>query len=126
VYVTQDDAAEDGAVGVGVFGHQHQADGRLWPRRVVFKPGLRFAHRQKPNPIERQKAKGKRSAGESIGRVGHFQNSSLPTYYSGSATFAFCLLPFAFFWFTVAAMESTDEIVAAGGIIVDARDGEAL
>ena len=40
VYVTQNDAAEDGAVRVRVFGHQHDTNSRLLPRRVVFKPGL--------------------------------------------------------------------------------------
>ena len=33
--------------------------------------------------------------------------------------FALCLLPFAFFWFTVAGMEPMAEIVAAGGLVVD-------
>jgi 8-oxo-dGTP diphosphatase len=37
--------------------------------------------------------------------------------------FGFCLLPFAFVWFTVADMEPKGEIVAAGGLVIDASGG---
>jgi 8-oxo-dGTP pyrophosphatase MutT (NUDIX family) len=37
----------------------------------------------------------------------------------------FCLLPFAFHWFTVADMEAMDEIVAAGGLVIDSSDRNA-
>jgi 8-oxo-(d)GTP phosphatase len=39
--------------------------------------------------------------------------------------FGFCLLPFAFFWFTVADMEPMDEIIAAGGLVVDSSEPDS-